>query len=47
MKIGAWAIEPHFVALMVACAVGQPVVTSFHPVTGQLQVLAGIIVEVV
>jgi hypothetical protein len=36
----AWAIEPHFLALMVARTVDQPVVTSFHPVTGKLQVLA-------
>jgi hypothetical protein len=43
----SWAIEPHFVALVVACTVGQSVVVSFHPVTGQLQVLADIIVDVV
>jgi hypothetical protein len=29
-----WMIEPHFAPLMGACAVGQSVVTSFHPVTG-------------
>jgi hypothetical protein len=39
--------DPHFDALMVTCAVGQSVVTSFHPVTGQPQMLAGIIVDVV
>jgi hypothetical protein len=36
----------HLVALMVACTVGQSVVMSFHLVTGKLQVLVGIIVEV-
>jgi hypothetical protein len=40
------AVEPHFVTLVVARALGQSVVASFHPVTGQLQVLAGIIVDV-
>jgi hypothetical protein len=38
---------PHFVALVVVRAVGQPVVTSFHPAIGQLHVLEGIIVDVV
>jgi hypothetical protein len=41
-----WAIEPHSVALVVAHVVGQYVITSFRPVTGQLQVLVGIIVDV-
>jgi hypothetical protein len=39
-----WTTEPHFVTLMVARTVGQHVITSFHLVTGQLQVL-GIIVD--
>jgi hypothetical protein len=42
-----WAIKPHFVALVEAHAEGQSVITSFRPVTGQLQMLAGIIVNVV
>jgi hypothetical protein len=41
------AIEPHFVALVVALAVDHYVVASFHPVTDDLQVLAVIIVDVV
>jgi hypothetical protein len=41
-----WALEPHSVTLVVARTVGQSVVMSFHPVTGQLQVLVGIIVDV-
>jgi hypothetical protein len=41
------AIEPHIIALVVACAVGHSVIMNFQPVTGQLQVLAGIIVVVV
>jgi hypothetical protein len=53
MRIEAWAIsphvgraiEPHFVALVVSHAVGQSVVSSFHLVTGQLQALAGIILD--
>jgi hypothetical protein len=45
--LSGWIIKPHFVALVIADAVDQSVVTSFHPVTGQLQVLAGIIVNVV
>jgi hypothetical protein len=39
-------MEPHFVTLLVAHRVGQAVIPSFHLVTGQLQVLAGIIVDV-
>jgi hypothetical protein len=39
--------EPNFVALVVTCAVAQSALTSFHPVSGQLQVLEGIIVDVV
>jgi small neutral amino acid transporter SnatA (MarC family) len=46
MRFEAWTIEPHFVVIMVAYAVGQFVITSFHLSTGQLQVLAGIIVDV-
>jgi hypothetical protein len=41
-----WAIEKQFVTLVVACAVGQSVITSFPPVTVQLQVLMDIIVDV-
>jgi hypothetical protein len=47
MGIEAWLIEPHSVALVVAHAVGQSVIMSFQPVTGQRQVLAAIIVDVV
>jgi hypothetical protein len=43
----AWAIEPRSVALVVARAVGVLVGTSFHPVISWLQVLAGIMVDVV
>jgi hypothetical protein len=39
-----WAIESHFFVLVVARTAGKSVVTSFHPVTGQLQVLEGILV---
>jgi hypothetical protein len=39
-------MEPHLVALHVSRAVGQVVVTSLHSVTGQLRVLAGIIVDI-
>jgi hypothetical protein len=39
-------IQPHVNPLVVACVVGQSVVMSFHPGTGQLQVLAGITVDV-
>jgi hypothetical protein len=42
MRIGAYSV-----ALVVAHAVGQSVITSFHLVTGQLQVLVGINVDVV
>jgi hypothetical protein len=42
-----WTIESHFVAILVVSVVGQSVVTTFHPVIGQLQVLAGIITDVV
>jgi hypothetical protein len=42
-----WVIEPQFVAIMVTHAAGQSVVMSFHLITGQLQVFAGIIVYVV
>jgi hypothetical protein len=41
-----WAIQPHSVTLLVAHAVGQKVKPSFHSVTGHLQMLAGIIVDV-
>jgi hypothetical protein len=44
---GGWTIEPHSITLVVTCTVGQSIVMSFHWVTGQLQVLAGIIVHVV
>jgi hypothetical protein len=37
MRVGR---ESHVVAHVVALSVGQSVVTSFHPVIGQLQVLA-------
>jgi hypothetical protein len=55
MRLGTWAIyssceraiEAHFVALMVAHTVGQSVVMNFYSVVGQLQVLAGIFVDVV
>jgi hypothetical protein len=40
------ATEPHSVALMVTCGVGWFIVPSFHPVTGQLQVLVGIRVDI-
>jgi putative Mn2+ efflux pump MntP len=30
-----WVIEPHFVALVVACAISQSVITSFDPVIGR------------
>jgi hypothetical protein len=39
--------EPHAVTFVVVRAPGQTVITSFRQVTGQLQVLAGIIVDVV
>jgi hypothetical protein len=42
-----WAIEPHFFSLILARAVRQSVVTCLYQVTGQLQVFAGIIVDVV
>jgi hypothetical protein len=42
-----WTLEPHFVTLVVARAVSQAVIMSFHPVTGQLQVLAVIIPDFV
>jgi hypothetical protein len=43
-----WAIEPHSVfAFLVTCGVGLFIVLSFHPVAGQLQVLAGILVDIV
>jgi hypothetical protein len=35
------------VDLVVTCTVDQFNITGFHPVTGQLQVLAGIIVDAV
>jgi hypothetical protein len=41
-----WVIVSHLVALLVVCRVGHVVVPSFHPVTGQLQVLVGITVDV-
>jgi hypothetical protein len=46
VRFGAWVIEPHFVVNVVAWAVGQFVITSFNLVTGQLQVLAGISVDI-
>jgi hypothetical protein len=42
-----WVIEPHSVTRVVAHTVGQSVIMSFHLVTGHLQVLAGITVDVV
>lgn len=45
--IVAWAIEPHFVAFMVSCTVGQSVTRSFKLVTGQLHVLDDMTVDVV
>jgi hypothetical protein len=50
MRIGAslragWAIEAHVFTVVIARAVGQSVVMSFYPVTGQLQVLVGIVVD--
>jgi hypothetical protein len=40
-----WAIETHSIAFMVAYTVGKFVVMGFHPVTGQLQMLVGMIVD--
>jgi hypothetical protein len=40
-----WAIEPHFVAFVVACAVVQFLVTNFNLVIGQLQVVADITMD--
>jgi hypothetical protein len=45
--LAGWTIELHLVALVVTRTVGQTVVPNSHPVIGQLQVLAGIIVDVV
>jgi hypothetical protein len=40
-------IELHIFALMVTRAVGQFIIPSFHPDTGYLQVLVGIVMDVV
>jgi hypothetical protein len=42
-----WVTQSNFVTFVVAHAVGQSVITSFHPVTGQLLVFVGINVDVV
>jgi hypothetical protein len=42
-----WSIKPHIFALVVAREIHQSVVKSIHQVTGQLQMLAGIISDVV
>jgi hypothetical protein len=55
MRIGAWMTSPSrgLGDRVTLCrprgsrAVGQSVVASFHAVTGQFQVLVGIIVDVV
>jgi hypothetical protein len=55
MRIGAWVTtlregrttEQHIIALLVARIFGHTVVPNFHLVTGHLQVLAGINVDVV
>jgi hypothetical protein len=39
--------QSHVVALVIARAAGQSVVTSLHSVTFQLQMLAGVVVDVV
>jgi hypothetical protein len=39
-------IWPHSVALLVTCAVGQFIVPSLHPVAGQPQMLACIVVNI-
>jgi hypothetical protein len=39
-----WAIVPRSVAFVAVLTVGQPVVMSFHPVTGYVQLLMGIII---
>jgi hypothetical protein len=44
--IETWAIESRPVAHVVTCGVGLFVVPSFHPATGQLQVLAAMMVYV-
>jgi hypothetical protein len=41
-----WTIQPHTTALLGARRVGQAAVPSFHLVSGQLQVLAGITVDI-
>jgi hypothetical protein len=42
----AWAIQPYIVTSVVAHAIGQSLIKSFHPVTGQLHVLENIMVDV-
>jgi hypothetical protein len=39
--------KPHLLTFVKACAVGHTVIACFHSVTGQLQMLAGIIVNIV
>lgn len=42
-----WATELHYVAFVVACTVDWSIIKSFHSVAVKLQVLVGIIVDVV
>jgi hypothetical protein len=42
-----WAIESHVVAFVESRAVGQSDLMKIHPVTGQLQVLVGTVMDVV
>jgi hypothetical protein len=42
-----WATETYFLTLVVACATGQSIIMSLHLVTGKLQVLMAITVDVV
>jgi hypothetical protein len=42
-----WMLKPRFVTSVLACTVGQSVLMSSNLVTDQLQMLAGIIVDIV
>jgi hypothetical protein len=47
MRFAVWAIEPQVLAFVVTRAVGQSFLEIFHPVRGQIKVLAGTIMDVV